>query len=174
MLGAHIAALIDRTRSLEADLELEFAKRRLAVAYTVRSRLGEIEEQVLQRHRKLKAGLSRHVLGARPMMPVTAPVNYSLIIPFLLLDLFVNVYQRPCFSVYGIARVRRDDYIAIDRSHLAYLNLIEKINCTDCSYANGLIAYAREIATRTERHWCPIKHARRIVGSHDRYGQFAD
>ncbi len=173
-MDAHIAGIIDRVRALEAELEVELAKRRLDLAYTVKKRLEPIEEQVLKRHRELKAGLAGYILGARPLMLITAPVIYLTIIPFLLLDLFISVYQLACFPVYGIARVRRADYIVIDRGHLAYLNLVEKINCTYCSYANGMIAYTREIAARTEQHWCPIKHARRIVGSHDRYRQFAD
>jgi hypothetical protein len=53
-----------------------------------------------------------------------------------------------------------------DRYHLAYLNVLEKLNC---AYANGLIAYVREIAGRTEQYWCPIKHARRVIGAHSHY-----
>jgi hypothetical protein len=40
--------------------------------------------------------------------------------------------------------------------------------------SNGLIAYVREIAGRTEQHWCPIKHARRVIGAHPRYASFED
>jgi hypothetical protein len=29
-----------------------------------------------------------------------------------------------------------------------------------------------QVAARTEQYWCPIKHARRIQGAHDRYPQF--
>jgi hypothetical protein len=79
-----------------------------------------------------------------------------------------------CFPVYGIPRVRRRDYLAFDRGQLAYLNAIEKLNCAYCSYANGLLAYVREIASRTEEYWCPIKHARRVLGVHPRYGRFVD
>jgi hypothetical protein len=32
----------------------------------------------------------------------------------------------------------------------------------------------REIAARTEQYWCPIKHARRVIGSHARYLKFDD
>jgi len=39
---------------------------------------------------------------------------------------------------------------------------------------DGVISYVREIAARTEQYWCPIKHARRVVGVHDRYSKFAD
>jgi hypothetical protein len=62
----------------------------------------------------------------------------------------------------------------IDRYRLEYLNAIEKVNCTYCSYANGLIAYIREIAARTEQFWCPIKHGHRVRSPHQRYPLFAD
>jgi hypothetical protein len=70
--------------------------------------------------------------------------------------------------------VRRRDYLVFDRHHLAYLNIIEKINCAYCSYANGAVAFVREVASRTEVYWCPIKHARRILGPHPHYQGFAD
>jgi len=44
--------------------------------------------------------------------------------------------------------------------------------CVYCGYANGLIAYVREIAARTEQYWCPIKHARPIPAPHARYRVF--
>jgi hypothetical protein len=32
----------------------------------------------------------------------------------------------------------------------------------------------RIAAGRTEQHWCPIKHARRVIGAHPRYATFED
>ncbi len=61
-----------------------------------------------------------------------------------------------------------------DRQHLDYLNWIQKINCLYCTYANGLIAYAQEIAARTERYWCPIKAAKKPIFHHKWYNDFAD
>ena len=97
-----------------------------------------------------------------------------LIVPLVLLDLFVSLYQALCFPAYGIEKVRRRDYLVFDRHHLAYLNLLQKLNCAYCSYANGLLAYVGEIAARTEQYWCPIKHARRLVGMHARSAHFSD
>jgi hypothetical protein len=97
---------------------------------------------------------------------------YSLIVPFVLLD--ISSASIRCFPVYGIEKVKRSDYLIFDRYHLAYLNLLEKINCTYCSYGNGLLAYACETASRTERYWCPIKHARRIIAEHEEYNRFAE
>jgi hypothetical protein len=83
-------------------------------------------------------------------------------------------YQAICFPIYKIPMVRRRDYLVFDRHHLAYLNIIEKINCAYCSYANGAVAFIREVASRTEVYWCPIKHARRVLGPHPHYQGFAD
>ena len=84
----------------------------------------------------------------------------------------MTLYQSICFRIYGISRVPRRRYFAVDRHKLAYLNGIERLHCTFCSYANGLIAYVREVAARTEQYWCPIKHARAIPAPHGRYHLF--
>ncbi len=48
-----------------------------------------------------------------------------------------------------MVKVRRADYIVMDRWQLRYLNAMEIFHCAYCEYANGLIAYATEIAART-------------------------
>jgi hypothetical protein len=171
-----VTALIDdltrKIAALEADLEVELAKRQADLRLGLEQGQAAFEEELLRRHRELRTTLSRYLLNAHPMVIVTAPVIYSLIIPLLLLDIFITAYQVICFPVYKIEKVKRSNYFAFDRSHLSYLNALEKVNCAYCSYANGLIAYVREIAARTERYWCPIKHARRVIGSHSYYAQF--
>ncbi len=129
-------------------------------------------EDIKREHRKLKTSLARYVLHSRFFAILTAPFIYACFIPFVLTDLFVSVYQAVCFPVYGIPKARRKDFIAIDRNKLRYLNFLEGLNCMYCSYSNGMLAYVVEIAGRTERHWCPIKHARRIQNAHDRYSHF--
>jgi hypothetical protein len=105
---------------------------------------------------------------------LTTPAIFALAIPLALLDLFVTAYQRVCFPVYGIERVRRARYFTLDRHRLPYLSALEKVNCTYCSYANGVLAYAREVTARTESYWCPIKHARPVRDPHGRYHTFAE
>lgn len=118
--------------------------------------------------------MASYLARTRLLVVLTAPFIYALIVPLVLLDLFVTLYQAACFPVYGIPKVHRRDYIVIDRQHLAYLNALQKLNCIYCGYANGLIGWVREIAARTEAHWCPIKHARRIADPHLRYPEFVD
>lgn len=135
---------------------------------------GEIRfsEEIKREHRKLKTSLAHYIVHSRLFAVLTAPFIYACIVPFVLLDLFVSVYQAVCFPVYGIPKARRRDYMAIDRNKLHYLNALEGLNCMYCSYANGLLAYVVEVAARTEQHWCPIKHARRVARAHDRYSHF--
>lgn len=69
------------------------------------------EEEILRRHRELRTRLSTYVLNARPAVVLTAPIIYAVIVPLVLLDLFVTVYQSVCFPVYGIPKVRRREYL---------------------------------------------------------------
>jgi hypothetical protein len=169
-----IANLVTQIRTMEQELEVQMTLARADLHLRIEGGKVEFEQAVLQRHRQMKARLLRYVLGARPLIAITAPVIYALVIPLCLLDVFISIYQAVCFPVYGIPKVRRRDYLIFDRRYLAYLNALEKINCAYCSYANGLISYAREIASRTEQYWCPIKHARKLVAAHPRYSSFVD
>ena len=117
-------------------------------------------------------GLFSYLWHSRWAVVVTSPLLYVCAIPFVLLDAFVSLYQAVCFPVYGIPKVRRRDHIAYDRAKLRYLNLLERVNCLFCSYANGVAGYVREIAARTEQHWCPIQHHRHPKAPHSRYGLF--
>jgi len=149
---------------VEEEIKSEF--------YELRKGKVWFSEEIKREHRKLKTSLVRYVLHSRIMAILTAPFIYAVIVPFVLLDLFVTVYQTVCFPVYGIPKARRRDYVAIDRNKLRYLNALEGFNCMYCSYGNGVLAYAVEIAGRTEQHWCPIRHARRVQNVHDRYSHF--
>lgn len=101
-------------------------------------------------YRKYPNRLLRHLIGA--------PFIYMMIIPLVILDLFLEIYHRICFPLYGLEYVKRKKYIKIDRHRLSYLTGLEKLNCAYCGYANGLMHYASTIAGETERYWCGIKH----------------
>ena len=173
-MNEQIVLLMEKIGSLEAELEAEFAKSRAGLRFGLERGRVVFEEEILRRHRELRTNLYQYIMNARPLVALTAPVIYSLIIPLLLLDVSVAIYQAVCFPAFGIPKVRRGDYLVFDRGHLAYLNALEKLNCAYCSYANGLVAWVREVAARTERHWCPVKHARRVIGAHRYYGEFVD
>lgn len=166
--------LTEKLRSIEAEIEAEVTKRREELRFHLENRRIVFEREVLRIHREIKTRASRYLIDANPLMILSAPVIYSLVIPIALVDLWVMAYQAVCFPIYKIPKVRRRDYLVFDHHHLAYLNIIEKINCAYCSYTNGAIAFVREVAARTEVYWCPIKHARRVLGPHPHYQGFAD
>ena len=173
-MNQRLAAIAEKIRALEDELEAEIAERRAELRFTIHERRVRFESGIRRRHRELRTRLSRYVLGARPLVVLTAPVIYSVALPLLLLDLVASAYQAICFPVYGIPKVDRKRYLAFDRRHLAYLNALEKVHCEYCSYANGLLAYVSEIAGRTEQYWCPIKHAIRVRATHPHYRNFVD
>lgn len=95
-------------------------------------------------------------------------------IPVIFLDIFVSLYQAICFPVYQIPKVKRKKYLSLDRKKLSYLNFVQKLNCLYCDYANGVLAYATEIAGRTEWYWCPIKHPDNALRAHGHYDDFIE
>lgn len=97
---------------------------------------------------------------------------WGALLPALLLDLYVAIYQALCFPSYGIPKARRRDYFVMDRRRLPYLSGLEKLGCTYCSYFNGLVAYVQEVAARTEQYWCPIRHRLPLKATHSRYHRF--
>jgi hypothetical protein len=173
-MNPKIEELLIGIRRMEEDLEVQMALARADLKVRIEDGKIEFEKAVLQRHRELKTRLLRYIVGARVLIVLTAPVIYLMLVPFVLLDLFITIYQAVCFPVYGIEKVRRGDYLIFDRRYLGYLNVLEKLNCAYCSYANGLIGYVREIGSRTEQFWCPIKHARKVIGAHPRYRRFVE
>lgn len=102
------------------------------------------------------------------------PFIYGLLIPLVLLDLCVCAYQAAAFRLWGIARAPRREYLILDRHKLPYLDAVQRVNCYYCSYANGVLSFAREVAARTEQYWCPIKHATAPPAPHARYEAFLD
>ncbi len=159
---------------LERELDRAFQEKRKEFNYQLRRGKVVFEKNVRRLQRQQRTGLWRYLRQAPLPFILSAPIIYGMVIPLIILDLSFTLYQHLCFRVYGIPLVRRGDYIAIDRQHLAYLNAVEKLNCVYCGYGNGLIAYAREITARTEQYWCPIKHARRTLGLHERTEKFLD
>lgn len=90
---------------------------------------------------------------------LAAPFIWIMILPVLIADVFLEIFHRICFPLYGIPCVRRSEYIRIvDRAKLPYLNIWEKIACAYCGYVNGWLHYASVIAGKTEHYWCAIAH----------------
>lgn len=127
-----------------------------------------------EKKRQLNKPLFNYLRNVKFSSYLVSPIIYVQIIPFLLLDIFITIYQLINFSIYKIDKVERRNYIILDHHKLTYLNSLEKLNCLYCSYINGLIGYVREIASRSEQYFCPIRHASKQLGGHSRYHLFTN
>ncbi|PBN43623.1 hypothetical protein [Sphingobium sp. D43FB] len=170
----HMQDLAGEILRLQGELDREIEARRKLLGVKLAAGLVGFEQGVLSEQRLLRTRVSHFLAQSSCATMITAPLIYSLIVPLMLLDAWVSIFQAVCFRVYGIERVRRADFIVFDRQHLAYLNWIEALNCLFCAYGNGLISYVREVSSRTEQYWCPIKHALKIHDPHKRYHQFLE
>ena len=169
-----IQQLLEQITALEDDLRKALGEQQSTVFFQIKGKRIEFEQSIKQTHRRLKQNFFRWLVTNRPQNLITGPIIYSMIIPLVVTDVFVSFYQMVCFPIYGIKKVRRADYIIFDRQQLHYLNFIEKFHCTYCAYGSGMISYVSEIIARTEQYFCPIKHARKILGTHKRYAQFLE
>lgn len=173
-MNDNIRRLLAQMTVLEDELASALHQQEAKVFFHIKGKRVEFEQSVKQAHRRLKTGFFRWLVTYRPQNLITGPIIYGMVIPLLFFDLCITFYQASCFPIYRIAKVRRSDYIVIDRQNLEYLNFIEKFHCTYCAYSTGLIAYISEIIARTEQYFCPIKHARTMLGTHARYAHFLE
>lgn len=173
-MNNRIRQLLQQITALEDELNEAVREQGGRLRYQIEGRRVVFEQTIKEAHQRVRQSLFRWFLGVRPQNYFTMPIIYGMAIPMLLFDFCVTFYQYISFPVYGIGRVKRGDYFVPDHQHLAYLNIIEKAHCLYCSYAVGLLAYASEVTARTEQYFCPIKHARKILGAHSRYTRFLE
>ena len=173
-MNERIRRLLNEIARLEDELSAVIQEQQEQLHYRFEGSRVRFEENLRRLHHEMKVGVFSWLRDSEWRNVLSAPFIYAMIIPFIILDAFVTTYQAICFPLYGIPKVSRSQYIVIDRHQLGYLNVIEKLNCTFCGYADGMLAYTRQILSRTETYWCPIKHARKVLDPHRRYAKFAD
>lgn len=173
-MSSRLDSLLDQIRQLEKEVAHEVQTKEAEFCYQVHERHVEFSAAAKAEHHKMRLSIHRYLTSSSFLVVLTGPLIWLCLIPLLFLDVLGSIYQAVCFPIYGIPKVRRREYMAFDRHHLAYLNFFEKLNCEYCAYANGLLAYLTEMAARTEQHWCPIKHAGCVKCAHSRYKKFVD
>jgi hypothetical protein len=166
--------ILEEIRELEKSVQLQMKQREEEFKFHVSEGKIIFEHEILELHKKLAGSLFFYIIKAPLLTILSAPVIYAMILPTVLMDIGLWIYQAICFPVYGIPKVKRSDHIVFDRHSLKYLNLLERMNCEYCSYFNGLASYAMEISARTEQYWCPIKHAYGKAQRHSRAHLFVD
>ena len=161
-------------KELNLRLQKEYKKLEERYGFSIHKRGIKFLDNFRRKNKKFRIPVWKYAVPKDIRHILSLPFIYSMIIPSVILDLFITIYNHIALPLYHIPPVKRRDYIVYDRKFLDYLNLIQKVHCLYCSYVNGLFAYSVEIAARTERYWCPIKAASKPKTSHDWYDDFAE
>ncbi len=173
-MKSRIDLLLSEIRQKREELYIEYSKLKEKYWYAIEKWKVKFKEEIKKKNKFYKISVFESVFSARVREVLSAPFIYAMIVPAIILDIFLFIYQQTAIRLYKIPLVKRSDYIIFDRKQLDYLNLIQKINCLYCSYVNWLFSYAVEIAWRTEKYWCPIKSASKKKWWHDWEEYFAD
>jgi hypothetical protein len=173
-MESKIKNILVRMEELNKALKKEHQKIAEKYGFFVKKRKVIFLDKIRRRNKRFRVPAWKYAVPKSFRHIVSIPFIYMMIIPTVILDVFISVYQFVAFPLYGIPKVKRGDYIIHDRRFLDYLNVIQKVHCVYCTYVNGLFAYSVEIGARTERYWCPIKAARNPKSYHEWYKDFAD
>jgi hypothetical protein len=174
MIEDKIEAITAQIKVLEEELTDELKKKQKEFFYKIENEKIKFEERVIKEGRSKIISSIKYLSSFPVAVIITIPFIWGMMIPALLVDISVTIYQSVCFPIYKIPKVKRKDYVVMDRYDLFYLDKVERINCWYCEYFNGVIAYTREVAARTEQFWCPIKHSKALKDKHSRYDKFFD
>lgn len=167
-----IKEIIQEIEAMKLKLAQEIAEQESHINYEIHNGYVKFENEILVKQKKNMKNILTGLREVPLLYFLTAPIIYGMVIPSLLLDVSIFIYQNVVFKIFKFEFIRRSDYIIFDHQNLGYLNTVEKLHCLYCSYVNGLMQYASAIAGKTESYFCPIKHARKIAGEHNYYDTF--
>lgn len=173
-MKSKISQLLEDIIKKKEELVVEYEKLRVKYNFDFIKWKIIFSKETKLRNKKFKESLVKYIFSAQIRHIISMPFIYMMVIPTVILDIFLIIYQNICFRLYGIPLVKRSEYVTFDRRFLDYLNIIQKFHCLYCSYVNGVYLFAVEVAWRTEKYWCPIKHAKKMWATHDWHQCFAD
>ena len=153
-----IDKLMARICRSKNEIEQEFKRKRTELNVDCADRRLRFEREALEQQQRSKLGLTQTLQDAAPRNMSMVSIIYAMVLPLRALDFALTIYRTVNFSRSRVPRVRRRDNRVFDRAQLGPLNLLEKINCADCSYTNGVAACEREVLARTAQHGCSSKH----------------
>lgn len=171
-MDRNLRHLLEEIQGLEGKVAVRLRKMEKKFLYSILDGKVAFDPDTKEAHKARRVGSWRYLLDTPLTHLLVAPVVYAFVVPALILDGAACVYQALVFPAFSIGKVKRSDFISFDRGKLLYLNRIERLNCDYCAYVNGLVAFVRELAARSEQYFCPIRHAIRTLGLNQRHHYF--
>jgi hypothetical protein len=171
-MSEKIEKIVQSIEEMKQRLREEIEKQESHITYEIDHGIVSFEAEVLKRQKLMMKDLFIYFREIPLLHFLVSPLIYIMVIPAMLFDVSLFVYQQVVCRIFKFEPIKRSDYIVYDRHYLGYLNPVEKLNCMYCSYFNGLMQYAAAMAARTELYFCPIKHAKKTAYEHQYYHEF--
>ena len=105
-MSPYVERIAQHLRDAEDDLEREVHEQQRRWPYRIRRGRVWFDKELRESHRHLRQGIPAYVFQGNLLSLLTAPVIYSLLLPFVLIDLWVTLYQWVCFPIYGVPACR--------------------------------------------------------------------
>ncbi len=113
-----IGEILKRMEELKSQLQSEYEALMERYDYAVENRKIVFSEKAKRFQKDVREGVFHYLLSAEIRHLLSIPFIYAMIVPTIVLDLFLTVFQFTAFPLYGIERVRRSDHILFDRKYL--------------------------------------------------------
>jgi len=109
-MNTRVDRFVSRIRLLEDELASEHEAQRQRWHYRLDRGRVWFDREVQLAHRRFKQSIPAFIAQGSVRNLLTAPIIYTLIVPLLVLDVWITLYQWMCFPIYGIAVVSRPSY----------------------------------------------------------------
>jgi len=126
VMSTQLEVLLDKMKVLEDELIEELQKQQEEFSYEITKRRVYFEENVIIRHKEYTKQLFNYITDAKLKHILSTPFIWICIVPVALMDITISLYQAICFPIYGIPKVKRQDYIVFDRQYLNYFESYRK------------------------------------------------
>ena len=111
MENKRVDDIILQIKQLEDELFEEFKKKEEKFFYRIENEKAKFQERVINEGRS-KIISSIQYLSSFPLgVILTIPFIWAMIIPIVMTDIFVSIYQAICFPIYKIPKVKRKEYV---------------------------------------------------------------
>jgi hypothetical protein len=118
-MSEKIDALLERMRGLEKEIVRELQRKEMEFFYEVRLGKVRFTQEARARHKQMVKRFTTYIRDSRAMIVFTSPVIWACLVPILILDLTMKLYQAICFPIYGIPKVKRRDSSRFNRQTCA-------------------------------------------------------
>lgn len=127
-MDSQIKKILVKIDELNESLKKEHLRVAQKYGFLVQKKKVIFLEKIRKQNKRFRMPAWKYVFPKSLRHLVSIPFIYSMIIPALILDIFITIYQSAAFPLYGIPRVKRSEYFVYDRRFLDYLNVIQKVH----------------------------------------------